>query len=181
MDITDVILDQHAQQRTAFAQLEAWPKDDVEGLTAVWTRLRIFLECHAEGEERFLYPHLLGLGTGAADADDGTVEGEVEDDIKDHNKIRDAIRRVDAARVGSEDWWEAVTDADVANSKHMAEEERQDLRDFREHASFELRHAIAVDFLRFEAQHAASGVQPVDKDPGAYVSDPQGELDRGDA
>ena len=42
----------------------------------------------------------------------GTVEGEVEDAIKDHNKIRDAIGRADEAKVGSDEWWQAVTDAD---------------------------------------------------------------------
>ena len=133
MDITEIILEQHAQQRAAFAQLEEFPKKDVEGLEALWKRLVIFLETHAEAEERYFYPHLLEKGTGAADADDGTVEGEVEDAIKDHNKIRDAIGRADEAKVGSDEWWQAVTDADIANSEHMGEEERQDLRDFRDH------------------------------------------------
>lgn len=176
MDITDIILEQHAQQRAAFAQLEEWPKQDVEGLTALWQRLQIFLETHAEAEERFFYPHLLDEGTGAADADDGTVEGEVEDAIKDHNKLRDAIRRAGEVEVGSDAWWEAVTDADVANSDHMGEEERQDLRDFRDHASLQQRHDIAVEFLRWQAQKAADGITPVNKDAEAYVEDPEAEL-----
>ncbi|AKT51351.1 hemerythrin domain-containing protein [Arsenicicoccus sp. oral taxon 190] len=176
MDITEIILDQHDQQRTAFAQLEEWPKKDIEGLTALWQRLQIFLETHAEAEERFFYPHLLDKGTGAADADDGTVEGEVEDAIKDHNKLRDAIRRAGKEKVGSDAWWEAVTDADVANSDHMAEEERQDLRDFRDHAGLQQRHDIAVEFLRWQAQKAADGIKPVNKDAEAYVENPEAEL-----
>lgn len=176
MDITEIILDQHDQQRRLFAQIEEWPKDDLEGLDALWKRLAIFLETHAEGEERHFYPHLLRKGTGAADADDGTVEGEVEDAIKDHNKIRDAVRRAHAATVGSDEWWQAVTDADVANSDHMGEEERQDLRDFRDHASLQQRHDIAVEFLRFEALTAAQGITPIDKDAEDYVEDPEAEL-----
>ncbi|MEO7236177.1 MAG: cation-binding protein, partial [Lapillicoccus sp.] len=58
-----------------------------------------------------------------------------------------------------------------ANSDHMAEEERQDLTDFRQHATLELRHDLAVHFLRFEAQHWASGVPVVDKDPEKFVED----------
>lgn len=176
MDITEIILDQHDQQRRMFAQLEEWPRDDIEGLGALWKRLAIFLETHAEGEERYFYPHLLKVGKGEADADDGTVKGEVEDAIKDHNEIRDALRRAEGAEVGSEEWWEAVTDADVSNSDHMGEEERQDLRDFRAHASLQKRHDIAVQFLRFEALTAAGGVPPIDKDAEAYVKDPRAEM-----
>lgn len=181
MDITDVILAQHAEQRRQFAQLAEFPKDDHEGLAALWNRLAIFLETHAEAEERFFYPHLLELGTGAADADDGTVQGEVEDDIDDHNTIRDAVRRAEEALVGSKAWWQAVQDADIANSKHMGEEERQDLIDFREHASLELRHEIAVQFIRFEAMTAAEGIAPVDKDTDDYVKDPAAELEKAES
>ena len=61
MDITDVILHQHAEQRRMFAMLEQFPRDDTEGLGALWTRLEIFLETHAEAEERYFYPELLRL------------------------------------------------------------------------------------------------------------------------
>lgn len=176
MDITEIILEQHDMQRRAFAHLMEMPKDDTEALAAMWGRLAIFLELHAESEERFFYPHLLAKGTGAEDADDGTVEGEVEDDIKDHNDIRDAVRRAAKATVGSDEWWQAVVDADVANSNHMGEEERQDLVDFRRHAGLQLRHDIAVQFLAFEAKHAAQGLPVVDKDVEGYVEDPQAEL-----
>lgn len=178
MDITDIILEQHAQQRAMFAQLEEFPKDDREGLAALWKRLALFLEQHAQAEELYLYPHLLSHGAGAADADDGTVEGEVEDDIEDHNKIRDAVSRADAATVGTKKWWQAVTDADVANSNHMGEEERQDLRDFRERASLQLRHDIAVDFIRFQAITAAEGITPVSQDPEAYVEAPDAAVEK---
>ena len=51
----------------------------------------------------------------------------------------------------------------------MAEEERQDLADFRLHAPLQLRHDIAVEFLRFESEKAAEGITPRDKDPEDYV------------
>ena len=96
---------------------------------------------------------------------------ETEDAIKDHNDIRDAVRRVAVEETGSDRWWRAVTDARVANSDHMAEEERQDLTDFRQQTTLALRHGIAVQFLRFEAEHWATGVKPVDKDPEEFVED----------
>jgi len=169
MDITDEILHQHGEQRRLFAILDEFPRDDLEGLGALWTRLAIFLETHAEGEERFFYPHLLKLGTGAADAP--SADEEVEDAVKDHNEIREAVRKASGLEVGSDEWWQAVTDARIANDDHMAEEERQDLADFRLHANRQLRHDIAVQFLRFEALTAAEGITPVDKDPEGYVED----------
>ena len=168
MDITEVISHQHDEQRRMFAMLEEWPRDDHEGLAAIWDRLAILLETHAEAEERFFYPELLRLGTGGADAE--SVEEEVEDAVKDHNEIRTAIRAVARCRTGSGAWWTAVTDANVHNSDHMGEEERQDLADFRQQASLELRHEVAVQFLRYESLKAATGVSPVDKDPKRYVS-----------
>ena len=169
MDITDEILHQHGEQRRMFAVLDEFPKDDTEGLAALWHRLEIFLETHAEAEERYFYPELLRHGHGYADAD--SVGEEVEDAVKDHNEIRDAVRKAAALTPGSDEWWEAVTDARVANDDHMAEEERQDLADFRRTASRDLRHEIAVKFVRYEALKAAEGIPPVDKDPEQYVAD----------
>jgi hypothetical protein len=39
MDITEVILEQHHEQRRAFAVLDELPRDDTEALAAVWGRL----------------------------------------------------------------------------------------------------------------------------------------------
>jgi hypothetical protein len=167
VDITDVILRQHDEQRRMFAMLEEWPRDDDEGLAAIWKRLEILLEVHAEAEERYFYPELLRLGTGGADAE--SVDEEVEDAVKDHNDIRKAVRKVGRCRTGSDAWWTAVVDANVHNSDHMAEEERQDLADFRQRASLELRHEIALQFLRYEAIRWADGITPRDKDPEDYV------------
>lgn len=169
VDITDVILRQHDEQRRMFAMLEEWPRDDHEGLAAIWKRLEILLETHAEAEEKYFYPELLRIGTGGADAE--SVDEEVEDAVKDHNDIRESVRQVGRCRTGSDEWWTAVVDANVHNSDHMGEEERQDLADFRQRASLELRHEIAIQFLRYEAVRAAEGITPRDKDPEAYVEE----------
>ena len=167
MDITEVILFQHHQQRRMFALLDELDRDDVAGLEAVWSRLASFLEVHAAGEEKFFYPEVLKVGHGAGGAD--SAADETEDAIGDHNDIRDAIARAGKQETGSKDWWQAVIDARVANSDHMAEEEREDLADFRQHASLQLRHDVAVRFLLFEAQHV-DGVEPHDLDPEKYVA-----------
>ncbi len=167
MDITDVILFQHHQQRRMFAVLDELDREDTAGLEAVWSRLASFLEVHAAGEEKYFYPQVLRVGHGAGGAD--SAADETEDAIGDHNDIRDAIARAAERETGSEGWWEAVIEARLANSDHMAEEEREDLADFRQHASLQLRHDIAVKFLVFEAQHA-DGIQSRDLDPEEYVA-----------
>ena len=167
MDITEEILFQHHEQRRQFALLDEIPRDDTETLGAVWRRLAVLLEVHAEAEERYFYPEVLRLGHGAPGTDDGP-EPETEDAVKDHNEIRDGIRKADAHSVGSDDWWDAVRETREANDDHMGEEEREDLADFRLHADLRTRHDIAVKFIGYEARHWA-GIQPVDKDPEEYV------------
>jgi len=164
MDITAVILEQHHEQRRSFALLDEL-RGDTEALTAVWNRLVVLLEVHAEAEERFFYPRLLQVGEGAGGE---TVTSEVEDAISDHNEIRDGIAHAAAHEVGSDEWWAGVEETREANDDHMAEEEREDLPDFRQHASLQDRHDIAVRFLTFEAQHA-DGIESVDKDPETHV------------
>ncbi len=50
----------------------------------------------------------------------------------------------------------------------MAEEEREGLTDFRQHASLELRHRLGLSFSIFESAHA-DGIEPRDLDPDEYV------------
>ncbi len=167
MDITELILDDHHDQRRMFAFLEDIERPNTAALGAVWMRLRTALEVHALAEEELFYPHLLKIGSGAGGE---TVVGEVIDVIKDHNEIRDAIAEADKHPVGSDEWWEGVQAANKANGDHMAEEEREDLADFRHHAPLQLRHDIAVAFATFEAVHAA-GVVAGDRDPQQYVDE----------
>jgi hypothetical protein len=165
MDITQLIADDHSEQRRLFALIDQLGADDRHALKAVWTRLRALLDTHARAEELFFYPELLKLGRGA---DGESPDEETRDAIKDHNEIRDAAARVDQMEPGSGEWFEALAKANKANSDHMAEEERQGLTDFRRHADLELRHRLGVEFVRFASDHL-TGVKPVDLDVEAYV------------
>ena len=166
MDITRLIEDDHAEQRRLFALLEQIPGSKRDALQAIWNRPRALLDSHAEAEERLFYPSLLAIGTGAGDSPD--AKAETRDAIKDHNEIRDAAAAADRLTVGSREWRDAVAAANKANSDHMAEEERQGLADFRQHAALQLRHELGIRFAAFEASHL-QGVRPVDKDPDEYV------------
>ena len=168
MDITQLIAEDHAEQRRLFALIDELGSDDKDTLRAVWTRLRVLLDTHAFAEERFFYPELLKLGRGADNESPGE---ETRDAIKDHNEIRDTASEVDRHDVGSPDWFDAVAAANRANSDHMAEEERQGLTDFRRHAPIALRHGLGAEFLRFECEHLTGmGVKPVDLNVDEYVS-----------
>ena len=168
MDITQLILDDHHEQRRLFAILEQISDQDTASLTAVWGRLAAFLDVHAEAEEEHFYPALLRLGKGAGGK--SSAADETDDAIGDHNDLRDAVAAVAGKKVGSAEWREAVAKANEANSDHMGEEERQGLTDFRLHAPLALRHELAVRFAAFEADHV-TGVKPVDKDPKAYIAE----------
>jgi hypothetical protein len=168
MDITDLILGEHHQQRQLFALIDQVDAGDTAALSALWKRLRALLDAHAEAEERFFYPQLMQIGTGANDA--ASVAGESKDAIKDHNEIRDTAAAVEKQDVGSAAWFDAVGKCNKANGDHMAEEERQGLTDFRRHASLQQRHDLGVRFASFEAAHL-TGVKPVDKDPDQWVKD----------
>jgi hypothetical protein len=166
MDITQLIPDDHYEQRRLFAILEQVGSTDSVTLGEVWSRLAAFLELHAAAEEEIFYPALLraGLRSGHAKG----AEGETLDAIKDHNEIRDTIAEVARHEVGSRGWHEAIAAVNVANGDHMAEEEREGLTDFRQTANLQLRHDLAVQFIGFEARNYQR-VQPVDRDPVTYV------------
>ena len=166
MDITQLILDDHYEQRRLFAILEQIEDSDTQTLDQIWARLSTFLELHAATEEAVFYPALLlsVLRTGHAEG----AENETLDAIKDHNEIRDAIAEVARHEVGTPGWLEAIASVNKANGDHMAEEEREGLTDFRRTASLELRHELAVEFVGVEARNYL-GVQPRDRDPATYV------------
>ena len=71
MDITQLILDDHHEQRRLFAILDQVDRGDTRTLGAIWTRLSAFLEIHAEAEEQIFYPALLRVGKGAGGKADG--------------------------------------------------------------------------------------------------------------
>ena len=170
MDVTQIILNDHAEQRRLFAAISEIDPSETQALRAVWGRLKDLLDAHAEAEERFFYPELLKTGIGAADADD--AEDETRDAIGDHNDIRDTGEKVQNYDVGSPEWFAAVADCQVANSDHMGEEERQCLVDFRKRNSLEVRHNLGVKFLEFQSNHL-TGVNVVNKNVDDYVEDPE--------
>jgi hypothetical protein len=166
VDITQLILDDHHEQRKMFALLDDVDRDDTEALAAVWERLKILLEVHAEAEEELFYPRLLQVGEGATDGDD--AEDETEDAISDHNDIRAGIAEAERHDVGSRGWWQGVDNTRVENSKHMGEEERQALADFRRHTDDSVRRELGVRFAAFEARHS-NGIRSEAKDPDRYI------------
>ena len=166
MDITQLILDDHHEQRRLFAILEQIEPGDTRTLSDLWARLAAFLEVHAAAEEEVFYPQLLRVGHAAGRA--ASAEEETLDAIHDHNDIRDAIAAVAGHAVGSSGWYAAVAAVNEANGDHMAEEEREGLTDFRRLAGLQRRHQLAVAFAAFEARNFA-GVPVVDKDPATYV------------
>lgn len=165
MDITDVILSDHEEQRRWFSRLDQIDRSDTATLGILWRRLSTMLEVHAEAEERFFYPELLALGKRLSDS---TEAEETDDAIGDHNDIRDGIISASQHPVGSHGWWAGVASARKANDEHMGEEEHEGLRDFRLHVDLQTRHRIAVEFLAFEAKNV-TGVPIVDKDPKQYI------------
>ena len=62
MDICELILSDHHEQRRMFAMLDDVAKDDTRTLGVLWKRLSTMLEVHAQGEEELFYPELLKLG-----------------------------------------------------------------------------------------------------------------------
>ena len=167
MDIADVILTDHEEQRRMFAWLDDVDRSDTDTLAKLWTRLSTMLEVHAQAEEEFFYPELLKLGERLRDESEAE---ETKDAIGDHNDIRDGILQAARSDVGSQDWWKGVNAAREANDEHMGEEEHEGLADFRRHVSLDVRHRIAVQFVAYEAEHV-TGVPIVDKDPDQYVED----------
>ena len=105
------------------------------------------------------------------------MEGETLDAIHDHNEIRNAVTEVARHQAGTDEWFGAVGAANLANSDHMAEEEREGLTDFRRLAGLQRRHQLAVAFAAFEARNFA-GVPAVDKDPATYVREVEGQAPR---
>jgi hypothetical protein len=168
MDITQLILDDHHEQRRQFAIIEQLDPADTETLSIVWGRLAAFLEIHAVAEEKHFYPALLDLGHGAGDKE--TPEAETVDAIEDHNEIRDAITAVKQHDVGTGAWFAAVDAVNKANGDHMAEEEREGLTDFRINTDLSTRHELAVRFIAFEAGHFI-GVESHNEDPQQYIAE----------
>jgi hypothetical protein len=170
-DIIDLVYADHDWLRRQFFRLDdAKSKDD---LAAIWDALSARLDLHAEAEEAVFYPALLKHG---GRDDPGNPEGdpqdETEDAITDHNAIRDAVRQSRQHEPGSTEWFAAVIEARKQNGAHLDEEEREAMPDFIKGASLELRHELAMQWMRFYAEHEAiKGVDNRDKDADDYIDE----------
>jgi hypothetical protein len=163
-DICDLILDDHELFRRRFAELDDERHSGPAVVAALWAPLAEHLERHASAEEDVFYPEVLEL------VPDG--EHEAHHAVRDHNKIRDAVRRVASAEPGTDEWWEAVGDANEENSDHMAEEERGPLSGFRQNGALDLRKELGSRFLAFNLEHAGGrDIDPDDVDPDRYVDE----------
>ncbi|MDT4995955.1 MAG: hypothetical protein QOD45_23 [Pseudonocardiales bacterium] len=163
-DIIDLIYEDHDWFRRRFFLLDSGTS--AADLTAIWEPLATRLETHADAEETLFYPALLKKGKA------GDPEDETEDAIHDHNAIRDAIADARTHRVGTKAWYEAVGKARTENGEHLDEEEREALPDFLKSSTPELRHRLAMQWLRFYHAHPAGrGVDESDKDPQTYIDE----------
>jgi hypothetical protein len=173
-DIIDLIYEDHDWLRRHFFYLDH--ARTTEELTAVWEPLADRLDLHAEAEEEVFYPALLRRGRA------GDPEDETDDAITDHNAIRDAVRAARGCQVGTAEWYEAVGKARTENGEHLDEEEREALSDFIKSSAPQLRHELAMKWLRFYHQHTRpSTVESVDKDTEEYIAanEPASAADKG--
>jgi hypothetical protein len=164
-DLTDLILFEHGEFRTRFANL--WVMRGEGNAVAradAWRVLAALLEVHAQAEEDILYPVLLKRGGDQAPA-------ETADAIGDHNQIRDAIKLAALVASGTDFWWAALHACRRANDEHLAEEERDVIPDFRLHTDATLRWELGARWQTFHSTHrAAHGISGDDVDPAAFVT-----------
>jgi hypothetical protein len=179
-DITALILNDHNWFRQQFARLDdlqaratsIQAPSSIQALTELWPPLAARLDVHAIAEEEIFYPQLLAKGA--------DPEAETLDAIGDHNDIRDGLHAAAAQPIGSAGWWQAVGQARQANDEHMAEEEREGLADFRQHAPAGLRESLGKRFAEFLSRHPTTdGLDTSDKDPETYVADIESALQAG--
>ena len=161
-DITVLILSEHDLFRRAFTEIEALT--DTAELEKRWTELADQLEVHASGEEEVFYPALLRK------VDDS--EADTEHAVKDHNKIRDAVRSVAEHPVASDDWWTAFRAAREETVEHLEEEEHDVLPPFKDEVDEDKRTDLGMKWLAFrDAHEKARGLSGDDVDPKAYVEE----------
>lgn len=161
-DIIELIYQDHDWFRRQFFALDDAKTD--EERRAIWEPLATRLDMHAEIEETVFYPALLKAGQA------GDPEDETEDAIGDHNEIREAVRRARGLTVGTAEWFDAVGKARTENGEHLDEEEREAMPDFIKSVSLELRHELAMKWLRLYAAHPAGrGIDDSDRDVDAYM------------
>ena len=150
MDITQLILDDHHEQRRLFAMIDEIPlvRHPRPRHPVAQARRLPGGPCRGRGA--------LLLSPPAAPRRRRRRQGfrGGRDAGRHRGPQRDPRRRVAAVaghQVGSDGWLKAVAAANKANGDHMAEEEREGLTDFRRTANLQVRHDLGVAFATFEA------------------------------
>jgi hypothetical protein len=163
-DIIELIYADHDWFRRQFFYLD--DASSTEDLRAIWEPLALRLDTHAQAEEEIFYPALLKKGSA------GDPREETEDAVEDHNAIRDAVADAGGHPVGSKPWFAAVGKARTENGEHLDEEEREAIPDFIKSATPQLRHELAMAWLRFSYEHRnGAGVHTSDRAVGAYLEE----------
>ena len=136
----------------------------------------LLLELHAAAEEAIFYPALLQVGL-AAKRKTG-VEEETLDAIGDHNEIGTRWPRSRGTR-SAPTVVRRGRRAKLANSDHMAEEEREGLTDFRRWAQLWAVPPSARGSRSPPTRNCNfAGVEPVDKDSATGCSQVQKDRQR---
>ena len=170
MDITQVIRDDHNEQRRLFAAIQDIDASDTDALKAVWGRLRALLDSHAEAEERFFYPDLLKLGTAA----------RTPTTRKRKPRTRSRITTTSATpakRCKSTKWgrptgsprWPSATSPTASTCPRK---NAKACPTFASTRRWICASKLAVRFLAFQCAHL-TGVQPVDRDADDYIAHPK--------
>lgn len=114
-DVAELVEREHDAFRRQFASLAS-----AEDPVSAWAALSEVLEVHARAEETLLYPVLVSADSAA------TAEA-----VRDHNRIRTAVDRVQEQEAGRDSWHGALREARRVTEDHLAEEERDLLPDLR--------------------------------------------------
>jgi hypothetical protein len=97
VDITQLILDDHHEQRRLFAILEQIDRSDTESLSAVWNRLAAFLDTHEVSKHPVGSNGWFKAIAGANEANGDHMAEEEREGLTDFRRITSLQHRHDLA------------------------------------------------------------------------------------
>ncbi len=120
-EIGELIFSEHARILRLFRALDGVvrrgePAVSRLALNQIWTRLANLLEVHTRAEEEICFPLVSGAGAFAPSF--------VEVATADHIDLRETVEEARLLDVGSPRWWQVITAACAACTRHFASEER---------------------------------------------------------
>ena len=119
--IAELIFAEHARILRLFGALDGVVRRGEPAVTRlalnqIWTRLASLLEVHTRAEEEICFPLVSGAGAFAPSF--------VEVATADHIDLREKVEEARLLDVGSPRWWQVITAARAACTRHFASEER---------------------------------------------------------